>query len=1283
MRAARSVLIISYGLFTIAAQALLFRQYITTFESTDISVGIFFGCWFAWIGLGALGVGRVRGLAEKLSRVVDVLFLLYIPAFLLEMVLIVWARRIAGMQAYQLLSIRQMLVLSLLVNAPVSLLTGALFPLACRWFERSTGAAVWRVYVLEAAGSFAGGIGVTILLGYEVSPARVFFIISLVLSLSVAAVRIAAAAGSARPRLAAMAAVLVPGALFVGLGAGLDESLGHKLQAIRWRELLGRSGLEGSFQTAQAQYLYGHYGKQWVVIREGSVVESLPERAGAGRTAAIVLSQKPDARRVLVAGSGLALCERLLVLPQIEEVTWTGCDSEYIRRINGFVPDQYRVRDRRLKFFSGEIRELLAQKKDYYDIVVIDVGAATSSVLNRFYTRQFYHQVRHSLSREGVVAVQVAGGENVLGTELVNLGASVRCTLLEVFQRLVLVPGEHTWFIAGDGEALTDEPGTLRDRFAGIENGQSLLSPEALFSIYLPDRAAKAMDAYEKTDLPRQLLVNTDSRPLAHLYSLLLLSRQAGSPVARFVKRLCVAGVWVFVVPVLVVVVVRLLYRLRSRSAGGEAVPSSFESSFLVLTAGFGGMAIALILMYLYQMRYGSLYLHIGLVSSGFMLGLTAGGLLAGMFAKPGRRIGCDLLLVVVLAVHLVLLWIIAFGAVQVWGHVHFGLAFVAAGCVLGGYFPLAARQLAEAGFGATAAGARLEAADHFGATVGALVVSLGMLPVLGARVSLLVLAAVAIANAPLAALRRYKPAVAFTVGLQGRLRATGYCLLAAAIAVIICSDLVASAAGRLRVVLPVETAQALAGQNRIVAASGSVGGRKVRYFEVYADGNEPSGYIFSTRELAPEVRGFGGALNIAVHVDRDGRLVDFHIVRSNETPAYLAMLEGWQQKLTDGGYNLFGAGPFAGVDAVSGATISSRAVLDSLTVSARRFASEILALPVAGEGQAMTLQKPERAAIYLAGVAVVALVAIYAGGAWLRVVVLALVAVGGGLILNVQYSTEQVVGLLSGRIPAVGLSSAFLLAVGVPGLVLVFGNMYCGWMCPFGAVQELLSYLVPKDLKPVPDRDSMGVGRFMKYVVLFVLVVVFFLSRDKRALAADPLVSVFNFSLQRAVAVSIIVSLVAGIFYGRFWCRYLCPAGAFLSLLNAAAPLRRLLPAKKFGRCEFGVTKNDRLDCIYCDRCRFERAPILPLRQRRDVSHRRAVIAGRCFVAGVVGLAVILSAVSAKRLAEVSGAAGFSKPGVVASAGQPRDVDITRVRRLIRQGRLSEKEAQYYRKVD
>ena len=46
----RGFVIFAYGLFSIAAQTLIFREFVTSFESNDITIGIFFGCWFLYRG---------------------------------------------------------------------------------------------------------------------------------------------------------------------------------------------------------------------------------------------------------------------------------------------------------------------------------------------------------------------------------------------------------------------------------------------------------------------------------------------------------------------------------------------------------------------------------------------------------------------------------------------------------------------------------------------------------------------------------------------------------------------------------------------------------------------------------------------------------------------------------------------------------------------------------------------------------------------------------------------------------------------------------------------------------------------------------------------------------------------------------------------------------------------------------------------------------------------------------------------------------------------------------
>jgi len=1304
MRFSRRLLVFSYGLFTIAAQSLLFREFLTAFEGSDISVGIFFGCWFLWVGAAALFVYRARRFADRLLKNAELFFLLYLPGFVLEFVLIVLARRLAGVESYTLLSIPTILLLSLIVTAPVSSITGILFPVACRWFWQDEEAAVSGVYILEAAGSFVGGLAVTFLLAYGVSSAAIFFIVACVLSCSVFIVRLNAAVLSSEAalkkyaRASLLAVSLVPLCAAVSLFLGTDKALMRYVRVVKWTGLLPGEALAGSFQTAQAEYLYGLYRGQWLVVRQGSVVEALPDEAAAGRIAALTLCQNPKARRILVIGSGLGLSQQFLRLGQTEKVTWGHCDRQYLMKLGKFIPADMRITDGRLDYIADDVRSMLAGIKEDNDIVIINLPDVTTSVLNRYYTYQFYRWVKQSLRPGGILAVRIAGGENIMGTELVSLGASTKLTLEKVFSHIVLVPGEETWFIASDSDGLTGEPASLRDRFAKIVGAGDVFPPDGLLSVYLPARASAALEAYSQAGLPADLLINRDSRPLTHLYSLLLAAKQSAAPITRLVKHLALAGPMAFIIPVVVFMVLRALFILKTsrrdndtnrRAAGSQlATASGFDSTFLVFSAGWVAIGVVITLMFLYQTCFGSLYLHIGIISSVFMVGLTAGAVLTRyLLTGPGRvRSSPQALLFKVFFVHSLILAAVAFYGIERWNHVSFAVAFFFCGLCAGCYFPLAARQLADGGFEPGAAGAKLENADHLGAAAGGFMTGLVFVPVLGTRQTALVLILLVLANVPAAVLRLLKPLrlSALSKAAFGFRRA-GYVLFGIGLSVILISNLLARAGEKVRVSLPQYTAQALAGQSSIEQASAVVRGRAVDYFKVRDTEGQLIGYIFSSQDLAPDVRGFGGRINLAVYADTAGKLVDLHITGSNETPSYLRLIEKWRQSLK--GRRLFEPGSFTGICAVTGATVSSQAVLSALDVSGKVFAGQVLGLAAEGGAQ----ERPGRASFgadthgfYLISAFALTLLVIYRGGFWSRLVVLLFNLIAGGIVCNAQYSTDQMASVLSLQTPGAGLTGAFLLVVGVPLLVIIFGNIYCGYICPFGAAAELLGYLLPSRLKSALTAAQMRKARFVRYIVLFVFVLVFFGSRNRTTLSADPLISIFTFSspiwtFQSSLLLLLGVVLLGSVLYTRFWCLYLCPAGAFLSLFNNIALLKRFLPARRFSRCEFHITAEESAECIYCDRCRYQPKPVT----EKPGRVKTAAIPGRYFLIGVILIALFISAVSVDRFLLVS-AGGFTEPAVSAvSGGQPRDVDARRIEMMIRQGRLSDKEAQFYKKTE
>ena len=753
----RALPVVGYGIFTLAVQTLLFREFLTSFEGNDISVGRFFGSWFLWIAAAA-GIARRGGtpLADRLLRRLDYLLLGYLPAVLLQWFLIVQARALVGAPAFLLLPLRTVIPLALVVNAPVGLVTGLLFPLVCRWVrEGGARAPVAQVYRLEALGSLVGGAGATLLLGIGWSPLRLLLLLAAVIALAAAVVR--------RTRTQSWRWLLLPGLLLAALVAGADRPATRRLQQLKWERLLPGTAFGGSFQTPQGEYLYGNLEGQWVVLRDGSTCEALPGGEGDARTAALALCQQPQAADILVIGSGLGLCQAFLSLDSVRQVTWAQGDGDYMRRVIQLIPPGLRIDDHRLRRLEGDVRTRLAQEGERYDLVIINLPEATRAALNRFHTLEAYRLVRRALRPGGVLAAAVGGGANRMGEERLLLGASMRATLLQVFPEVVLAPGEGSWLLAAAPGILSGDPDVLQARLESLPGAAQLFPPAGLHTVYPQARAAAALERYAQAPLPPRLLINRDTRPLATLYSLLLAARQAGARGTAYLAQLARSGPLVPLAPLLALVLLRLLAVATTRRTARNAASAA---TWLTATSGAAGIGISILLMHVYQTRHGSLYLHVGLLSALYMAGLAAGA--AGFAALLARRPAPDsagssapaarqttVLQGVLILAHTALLAAIGYWPEHAWHHVAFGVAFLLGGLCAGGYFPLAAARMTEAGIEAGRAGARLETADHLGATAGSLLTGLLMLPLLGNRLTLLALALLLLANLPVPVLRR------------------------------------------------------------------------------------------------------------------------------------------------------------------------------------------------------------------------------------------------------------------------------------------------------------------------------------------------------------------------------------------------------------------------------------------------------------------------------------------------------------------------------------------------
>lgn len=198
--------------------------------------------------------------------------------------------------------------------------------------------------------------------------------------------------------------------------------------------------------------------------------------------------------------------------------------------------------------------------------------------------------------------------------------------------------------------------------------------------------------------------------------------------------------------------------------------------------------------------------------------------------------------------------------------------------------------------------------------------------------------------------------------------------------------------------------------------------------------------------------------------------------------------------------------------------------------------------------------------------------------------------------------------------------------------LVLWGRGYFCGWLCPFGVLQEMAAELA-RLLKIRQRRIPFSLHRrlwALKYLILAGLVAVSFWSigSAERAAEVEPFKTAITLGFVREwpFVLYALALLFAGLFVHKFFCRYLCPLGACFAVLGRFHLLRWLPRRAECGnpcqlctrRCGIGaIEPNGRInyrECIQCYECeviyRDEQQCVPLINARKGRKRPAAVIA-------------------------------------------------------------------------
>lgn len=179
----------------------------------------------------------------------------------------------------------------------------------------------------------------------------------------------------------------------------------------------------------------------------------------------------------------------------------------------------------------------------------------------------------------------------------------------------------------------------------------------------------------------------------------------------------------------------------------------------------------------------------------------------------------------------------------------------------------------------------------------------------------------------------------------------------------------------------------------------------------------------------------------------------------------------------------------------------------------------------------------------------------------------------------------------------------------------LIARSFFCGWVCPFGALQEALAFLSKQVQRRVPGlrRRTQTLGqhiavlsildrwlRYLKYLVLgWILAGTafygFLVFRNVDPWAA--LITITQIEVSGGLVVLGLI-VVASLFVERPWCRYACPLGLVIGLVGKVSPIKIERESSACLACDvctkncpMGIpvhtlTRVSSVECIMCLEC-------------------------------------------------------------------------------------------------
>jgi predicted membrane-bound spermidine synthase len=568
--------IVLIGFFSIIAQIILLQEFIFIFQGNELIIGIVLSLWMLFTGLGA----TLKKFILKTKVFPSVLFLQIaysiLPIFMLFS--IIWLKSFFAVDG-AILHLGDIILISTIIVIPFCLINGILFVSYSQFLSKKENSNnITRTYMYEVLGSIIGGFIFSFFMVFYLSTFTSLLLILIISTVLVLLISIK----NKQIILIILSLIIIPIAVFSLLKFDLNKHYFDKIFTNQ-KYIEEIRSVYGRIIITENKEQKNYYVNNSLIFSDDDIIKA-EESVHYG------MLQHKNPKKILLISGGLNGCINEVLKYNISKLDYIDNNPQVVN----IVKEKTKLEgNNKLDFIIEDPIKFIKTTKNKYDVILINTPEPYTLNLNRFYTVEFFQNLKKISSKNSIISLSLNSEPNYMSDENAILHKIILNSLNESFKNIEIIPGTRNYFIASNSP--------VKKTISSLCEKQNI---ENLYvnKYYIDDFSIIEKNKTILESLPKIATKNKDLHAISFYNQILFWLKS--------IHGIKINPIFLILFFSAILLILFFVYK---------------PISFGMFTSAFTGSFAEIGLVFLYQILFGYTYFSIGLMFSLFMLGLFVG----------------------------------------------------------------------------------------------------------------------------------------------------------------------------------------------------------------------------------------------------------------------------------------------------------------------------------------------------------------------------------------------------------------------------------------------------------------------------------------------------------------------------------------------------------------------------------------------------------------------------------------------------------------------------------